>query len=117
MIPTSPIQATRIAKRAQDAVRRIGEKPTSVVFKRANGTTLPAQTVRLEWDNRSSLQTSTAGAGPRMNLIVYGIRGHSSLPDTDIKEGYRFNYGADAYRIEDIILQSGEIQGIAVATG
>ena len=117
MIPTSPIYAKRIQMRAQDAVKRIGEKPASVVFRRANGTTLAAQTVRLELDNRASLSTSTAGSAPRMGVIVYGIRGHATLPDTDMKEGYRFNYGADAYRIEDIILQSGEIQGIAVATG
>lgn len=117
MIPTSPIYAKRIQMRAEDAVRRISEKPTTVVFKRANGTTLPAQVVRLEWDNRSATLASVAGAGPRMNLVIYGIRGHASLADTDMKEGYRFNFAGDAYRIEDIILQSGEVQGIAVATG
>jgi hypothetical protein len=117
MIPTSPIYAKRIAQRAQDAARRIGEKPTSVVFKRANGSTLPAQTVRLEVDNRATLASSAAGAAPRMNVIIYGVRGHPSLPDSDIKEAYRFNYGGDAYTIVDIILQLGEIQGIGIATG
>ena|SRR5215204_5166721 len=117
MIPTSPIQAKRIAQRAQDAAKRIGEKPTSVVFKTAAGATLPAQVLRLEYDNRATLASSTAGAAPRMNLILYGIRGHPSLVDSDIKEGYRFNFGNDSYSIVDVILQLGEVQGIAVATG
>jgi len=117
MIPTSPIQAKRIAQRAQDAARRIGEKPTTVVFKTAAGASIAAQVVRLEYDNRATLASSTAGATPRMNLIVYGVRGHPSIADTDIKEGYRFNFGNDSYSISDIILQLGEVQGIAVATG
>jgi len=117
VIPTSPIQAKRIAQRAQDAARRIGEKPTSVVFKTAAGATLPAQSLRLEYDNRASLASSAAGAAPRMNVIIYGVRGHPTLVDSDIKEGYRFNFGGDAYSVADIILQLGEIQGIAVVTG
>jgi hypothetical protein len=103
--------------RAEDAVRRIGEKPLSVVFRTAKGVNLSAQTVRLEFDNRSSAMSSAAGAAPRMNLIIFGVRGHPEIVDTDMKEGYRFNYAGDEYRIEDIILQIGEIQGIAVATG
>jgi len=122
MIPTSPIQAKRITQRAQDAAKRIGEKPTSVVFNvptpgNPKGVNIAAQTVRLEFDNRSAVISSTAGAAPRMNLIIYGIRGHPTLPDTNMKEGYRFSVGGDGYTVTDIILQLGEVQGIAVATG
>ena len=119
MIPTSPIQAKRITQRAQDAARRISEKPTSVVFKAGAGATAPArpaQVVRLEVDNRATIMTSTAGSAPRMGLIVYGVRGHPSIPDTDMKEHYAFKYAGDDYTIVDIILQLGEIQGIATAT-
>ena len=66
MIPTSPLLARRITQRAERAVRRIGEKPTSVVFRTAlRVVTISAQTVRLEFDNRSSAISSAAGAAPR----------------------------------------------------
>lgn len=105
------------AGRAADAWKRIQDKPTSVAFRTPAGVTLAAQTVRLEWDNRATLLSSVAGVAPRMQLIVFGIRGHATLADSDIREGYTFNYNNDSYRIGDIILQIGEIQGIATATG
>lgn len=114
LVDTTPIPS---AERAALAWSRINDKPTSVAFKTAAGATLAAQTVRVEVDNRSTLDASPAGAGPLMTAIVYGIRGHSTLPDTDMKEGYRFILGGDSYRINDIILTIGEIQGVAVATG
>lgn len=104
-------------ERAALAWHRILDKPTSVAFKTAAGATLAAQTVRIEVDNRSSMDASPAGAGPMMTAIVFGIRGHGTLPDTDIKEGYRFILGGDSYRINDIILTIGEVQGVAVAVG
>jgi hypothetical protein len=118
--PTAEQRTAREQRRAVHALRRINDKftvVTSVTFKTAAGVTLAAQQVRLEYDNRASESTSAAGAAPRMQLIVYGIRQHATLPDTDMKEGYRFVYGNDEYRITDIIDTIGERQGIAVATG
>jgi hypothetical protein len=50
-------------------------------------------------------------------VTLFGIRNHSTLPDTNMAEGYRFVYAGDQYRIEDVILQIGEVQAIAEATG
>ena len=118
MIPTSPLLARQIVQRAKDAAWRISQKPTTVVFKAGAGATAaarPAQVVRIEVDNRASMLSSTAGAAPRMQAIVYGVRGHPSIPDTDIKEHYTFKHLGDDYTIVDIILQLGEIQAIATA--
>ena len=113
------------AVRAAAAWRRISDKPTSVVFTvpgsvAADGTVTPAadlaaQTVRLETDDRATMLLGDAGAAPVMQLIIFGIRGHATLPDTNMVEGYRFRHAGDNYRIDDIILTIGEIQGVAVA--
>lgn len=114
---TAQERTLREQERAADAWKRINDKPLSIAFKNAAGTTLAAQTVRVEVDNRASESESAAGAAPKMHVIVYGIRGHATLANTDIKEGYRFVYAADEYRCIDIILQIGEIQGIFEAVG
>jgi hypothetical protein len=110
-------QAISSEERAALAWARIQDKPSSVAFRTPVGTTLGAQTVRLEVDNRAQVIASAAGAAPQMRLVVFGIRDHATLPDTDMAEGYRFVYGGDQYRIDDIILTIGEIQGVATATG
>ena len=111
---TDPISET---ERAALAWRRINDKPTSVAFKTAAGTTLSAQTVRLESDSNASQATSAAGLAPMRRVVVFGVRNHATVADTDMAEGYRFVYGSDQYRIVDIILTLGEVQGIGEATG
>lgn len=105
------------AGRAALAWARIQDKPTTIVLKTAAGASRAAQVVRVEVDNRAGIDSGPAGAGPLMTAIIFGIRGHSTLPDTLMAEGDRFVLGGDSYRIQDIILTTGEIQGVAVATG
>jgi len=116
-LKTAQQRTIQAQRRAADAWQRIADKPTSVVFRTDTGATLTSQTVRVEWDNRAGQANSDAGQTPRMNTIVYGIRDHATLPDTDIAEGYRFVLNGDEYTIQDVILQIGEIQGVAVANG
>jgi hypothetical protein len=115
--PTSAQRTLREQKRAAAAWKRINEKPQSITLRTAVGVDRAAQTVRLEVDNRASESSSAAGAAPKMHVIVYGIRNHATLANTAMAEGDRFNYAGDAYRIVDIILQTGEIQGVAEAVG
>jgi hypothetical protein len=105
------------ADRAALAYSRILDKPTVITLKPATGANRAAQTLRVELDNRASLASSAAGAAPQMNVILYGIRGHATLADHVMAEGDRFILNGDSYRISDIILQIGEIQGIGIATG
>jgi hypothetical protein len=116
-LTTAQERTLRAQERAAEAWWRINEKPQSVVFRSAAGATIAAQTVRVEVDDRASDSISAAGAAPKMKAIVYGIRSHATLTDTDIKEGYRFVYAGDEYRCIDIILQTGEIQGVFEAIG
>jgi len=89
----------------------------SVIFKNSAGQKLPGQVVRVESDNTATPSLSTAGGAPKRKVIVYGIRNHATLPNTDIKENYVFVYEGDQYRCIDIIATLGEIQTIWEAYG
>lgn len=105
--------------RAVRAWNHINDKPTSVAFRKPDGTTLDAQTVRLESDNSASESEAVSGAAPVRKLVIFGVANHpdSGVADTDIGEGYRFVHQNDAYRVVDVIETLGEVQGIAEATG
>lgn len=109
--------AVPAATRAAAAWNRINDKPTSVVFKNAAGTLQAAQTVRIEYDNSTSESESAAGQTAVRKLVVFGIRGHATLTNTDIREGYRFVHDSDEYRCVSTILTIGEIQGIFEVIG
>jgi len=113
----APTPTATEAQRAALAWKRIQDKPASVAFKTAAGTTLAAQTVRLESDSNASQATSAAGLAPVRRVVVFGVRNHATVADTNMAEGYRFVYGSDQLRIVDIILTLGEVQGIGEATG
>lgn len=118
VLPTAGQRTAKAQRRAAHAYRRLNDKEqpvTSIAFKNGAGTVLAAQTVRVEWDNRASIVSSTAGAAGKMNLVVYGIRQHPTLATTDIKEGYRFVLNGDEYRCSEVIDTLGERQGIFVA--
>lgn len=110
-------EAIPAANRAAAAWNRINDKPSSIAFKNAAGTLQAAQTVRIEYDNSASESESVAGETAVRKLIVFGIRGHSTLANTDIREGYRFVYDSDEYRCVSTILTIGEIQGVFEVIG
>lgn len=105
------------ANRAALAWRRINDKPSSITFRKPDGTDLVAQTVRLEWDNQASAAESEAGAVATRKLIIFGIRDHATQANTDIGDGYRFAYLNDAYTVMDTIVTLGEVQAVAEAVG
>lgn len=106
---TSAIPATN---RAAAAWTRINDKPSSIAFKKPNGTVLTAQTVRLEYDNRSTEAQSAAGKAPVRKLTVFGVKDHSTVTDTNIDTGYRFVLDGREYRVVDTIKTIGEIQAV-----
>lgn len=103
--------------RASAAWNRINDKPTPVAFKKPDGTVLTAQTVRLEYDNVATQSEDVSGETAVRKLTIFGVRDHSTVTDTDMKEGYRFIHQNDEYRCVDTILTIGEIQGIFEAKG
>lgn len=117
--------------RATDAWRRISRNPTTVVFtrpkvNRKDGTSTPSaelapQVLRIESDNRAAPVLGESGTAPVRQAIVYGICNHPTLPDTDMDEGYEFDYQGDHYRCVDVKLvpsgTPGEKQGTFKVNG
>lgn len=123
----TPINAQ---ERAADAWERIQRNPTTVTFTRPKvvtktGTTpatvLAPQVVRIEPDNRESIAQGIAGVAPLLHATVYGICNHATLPDTDMDEGYTFDYLGDHYRCINVKLvptgNPGEAQGTFTVNG
>lgn len=96
------------ADRAALAWRRISEKPTSITIKRGT-TTLSAQTVRVE-SSGSSVRVGTAGAVAVRDVVVFGVKSHAVVTDTNIRRNDRFVYGGEEYQVKDIVLTLGEVQ-------
>jgi hypothetical protein len=114
MIPTSPILASRITRRAQDAYRRVSEKPITIIFQDAKGLdAMTPQTVRLELDNVSSQSQAVAGAASRRKAVIFGVIGHPTQPDTIIRKGWRFTHDMRLWEVQSIVMQIGEIQATA----
>lgn len=117
--PFLPTPDEEVQFGAVSAWQDIQDNPVSINFKTSAGVAVGAQTVRLESDNRPTESKATSGQAPRRKVVVYGIYGHPTLPDTNIKEGYTFNLVADPgdrYVVQDVYRNIGEVQAIAEAT-
>jgi hypothetical protein len=94
------------------------DKPSVVAFKKPSGDVLANQTVRVEADDRANQMMGPDGmTGPKRYYVVFGVVNHDTITDTDMQEGYRFILDNDEYRITDVIVTLGSIQGNAEATG
>lgn len=103
--------AAAVSDRAAAAWARILEKPTVIRIKRGN-TTLAGQTVRLEYSNSQSNAEAVGGAGmsSMQQAVVFGIRGHETEADTNIRRDDRFTADGLQFRVVSVIWQTGEIQ-------
>lgn len=98
------------ADRAEDAWNRIQDKPSSIVLIR-NRQPLAAQTMRIEVSNDQREVTGGAGMSSLQQVVLFGIKGHCSLPDTDIQRDDRFVSQGIQYKVISVNLeQIGELQ-------
>lgn len=114
------------SKRATLAWSRIQDKPSTVSFKTPDGSILAAQTVRVEVADRSSMSTGSVGnrssgisgmTGASRTCVIFGVINHDTVADTVMEEGYRFILNNDAYRVVDVIVTLGSVQGNAEIIG
>lgn len=101
--------------RAADAWQRIQDKPTSITIRR-NGVAQDAQTVRIEFDDTAVERLGDNAVPGRQTVVIFGIRNHATLDDTDIKPGDAFFFENKNYQILSRIDTTGEIQAIGQAT-
>ena len=103
----SPMDEKRFANRAWRLIQR---KPASIAVVRG-ASTLNAQTVRVELSNAQVEEKGGSGALAVMrDAVLFGVRGHESITDTDIKRNDLFEYDGQDYRVMDINKVVGGIQ-------
>lgn len=106
--------------RAAQAWLRISDRPSSIVIERGSGSgrqVLSAQTVRVEYDNsarRSDQQMTTSMIS---TAVVFGVRDHATVADTDIRRSDRFTVGSSKYEVIAILTPPGEVQAVCQALG
>lgn len=107
------------AERAVRNWRIIQDRPESIAFKKPDGTTLAAQSVRVEVENRASEREDASGRGASRNLIVFGVSGHpdEDIANTNIARGYRFIRNSREYRVIELVTVIGGIQAVAESVG
>lgn len=100
-------------ERAVRAWRRILRKPDEVALRRGTAT-LTAQVVRVTYDNvRNTGANEAGGQATERRVVIFGVRGHPTVADTDIRVGDRFARGATVYQVQDVILLPGSVQAFA----
>jgi hypothetical protein len=100
---------------ALDAWRRIEDAPTAITIRRGEDT-LEAQTVRVEMgsgarEDRDLRRGLNVLPGVR-RAVVFGVRGHPTVGDTDIQRGDRFVIGATEFEVVGVIDAPGEVQAV-----
>lgn len=85
----APTQATRAAS----TWVWISQNPSEITVSRGN-TTLDAQTVRIESQIDVSEPASESGKAAKRMITLFGVVGHPSIADTDLRRGDRFSYSA-----------------------
>ena len=114
----SDTEAIAESERAALAYSRILAKPTAVTFLKPSGVALAAQTVRVEPDDKATDVIGPDGmTGPMRYCVIFGVVNHDTIIDTNMQEGYRFILDNDEYRITDVIVTLGSIQGNAESSG
>lgn len=82
---------------------RIAERPSSITVTRA-GSTLSAQTVRIEVASQPSPMTGLGGnvTTAETDIIILGYKNHLTVADTNLQRDDRFLYGGRMYNVVDV---------------
>lgn len=86
------------ADRATSIAALIALKPTSITIVRA-GSTLAAQTVRLETLASQRQVAGQGGVTHMIDALALGYRNHPTIADTDMQAGDRFTADGVAYEV------------------
>lgn len=86
--------------RAVDIARVIADKPFSITVQR-NGSTLPAQTVRIDI-SRPAGNPGMAVTVDASTLIIFGYRNHPTIADTNLQRGDQFLYDGALYDVTNL---------------
>lgn len=86
------VSAPTAGQRAASVYAWILRNASSIIIDR-EGATLTAQTVRIESGGASEVAAEPGKAAKR-SITVFGIVGHPTVADTDVRRGDRFSFNA-----------------------
>ncbi len=104
--------------RAAEAWGRINEQPTTITIRRGTET-LDEQMVRVEYGD-SAREDLDVRRGLNIvpgvqRAVVFGVRNHPTVGDTDIQRSDRFVIEATEFEVVAVIPAPGEVQAICEA--
>jgi hypothetical protein len=108
--------APTASSRADDAWKRINDKPSTVAVWRA-GAYHHDETVRIEWNNGTNVTPSAQSPNSVTaitEVVLFGINGHATLTSTDIKEGDEIWLAGESFIVKDSLITTGELQARVV---
>lgn len=108
------IDDTPIETKAVFTWRAILQHPTQIVINR-RGTMLDEQTVRIEHNLRVREDIKTLTTTGVAICVVFGVRDHPTVPDTDIRARDRFVADGVTYEVVTLIVHQGEVQAVSEA--
>lgn len=100
--------------RAVDAWSRIQGDTSSIVIVR-DGTSLAAQTVRVEFSGTGEEQMNATGRSGHQRCVIFGVKNHPSVTDTNIQARDRFVINKVQYEVISVITPPGEVQAFCEA--
>jgi flagellar basal body rod protein FlgG len=115
-LSTTTQYAPTASSRADDAYRRIQDKPSTVAVWRA-GAYHHDETVRIEWGNGTNVTPSAQSpntVAAITEVVLFGINGHDTETDTDIVEGDEIALSGESFVVKDSLITTGELQARAV---
>lgn len=92
----------------------IQRNPNSITLKRGT-TTLAAQTVSIQPGNEEHQAEVNGVSVTVRDIVIFGVNGHPTVNDTDIKKGDQFAYLGRLYKVTDVIVNMGSKQAWAEA--
>ncbi len=102
-------EAIDAGSRAVSAQRMISRNPTAIDIRRT-GTRPGPQVVRIEYSTTPSVENGRLSTVASDLAWVFGIQGHPTLPDTDIRKGDRFYWQSKNFEVRSIVYGPGTIQ-------
>jgi hypothetical protein len=93
----------------------IQRNPNSITLKRGS-TSLAAQTVRIQPGNEErQIELPTGKSVTVREIVIFGVVGHPTVADTDIRKDDQFSYLNRLYKVTDVIENQGSKQAWAEA--
>jgi hypothetical protein len=101
-------------QRAIHAWNRIQQNPTPIEVERG-GVMQNPQTVRVSYNTRAQEEGFAGGESVHLRLVLFGVRDHPDIPDTDLQRGDMVYLNQQAWVVQVIAYYPGQIQALAEA--